>query len=137
MNLTDKIPLSCPFIISIDGDFSRKRHFSCSFKERSIEYGGMDETYQKVEEVLDKIRPFLRRDGGDIDLIGIKDGIVYVAMTGACEGCAMASDDIVSGVDIIVCEEVPGITMVDASGNVPEDVLNEYFERKKQAGQLN
>ena len=91
----------------------------------------MDELYQKVDQVLDKVRPFLKSDGGDIELYGVKDGVVYVTLTGACDGCAYAGADIAAGVEVIVCEEVPGITMVDGSGNVPEDVLAEYLERKK------
>ncbi len=90
----------------------------------------MDETYEQVETVLEKIRPFLKRDGGDIELIGIKDGIVYVKMTGACDGCSYAMEDIASGVDLIICEEVPGIIGVEGSENIPEDVMNEYLERK-------
>ena len=90
----------------------------------------MDETYEQVETVLEKIRPFLKRDGGDIELIGIKDGIVYVKMTGACDGCSYAMEDIASGVDLIICEEDPGIIGVERSENIPEDVMNEYLERK-------
>ncbi len=90
----------------------------------------MDETYEQVETVLEKIRPFLKRDGGDIELIGVKDGIVYVKMTGACDGCSYAMEDIASGVDLIICEEVPGIIGVEGSENIPEDVMNEYLERK-------
>lgn len=91
----------------------------------------MEDIIAKIETVLDKIRPFLRRDGGDIELYGFKDGIVYVSMRGACEGCIYASEDIAAGVDIIMCEEVPGVIKVDASGNVPEDVMTEYQERLK------
>lgn len=88
--------------------------------------------FEQVEIVLDKIRPFLKRDGGDIELIGIKDGIVYVKMVGACDGCSYAMDDIAQGVDIIICEEVPGIIAVDGTGkDIPEDVLADYLERKK------
>ena len=91
----------------------------------------MEDILTKIETVLDKIRPFLRRDGGDIELYGFKDGVVYVSMKGACEGCVYANEDIAAGVDIIMCEEVPGVTMVDASGNVPEDVMAAYKERQQ------
>jgi Fe-S cluster biogenesis protein NfuA len=97
----------------------------------------MDEMYQQVETVLEKIRPFLKRDGGDIELIGIKDGIVYVKMTGACDGCSYAMEDIAQGVDIIICEEVPGVIGVQGSENVPEDVMTEYLERKNQKAKEN
>ncbi len=92
----------------------------------------MEETIEtQIENVLDKVRPFLNRDGGDIELIGFKDGVVYVTMTGACEGCSYAMDDIAAGVDIILCEEVPGVTQVSASNDVPEDVMAHYLARKK------
>ncbi|MBI5188309.1 MAG: NifU family protein, partial [Nitrospirae bacterium] len=43
---------------------------------------------EKVTEVLDKIRPFLQRDGGDVQLIDVQeDGVVKVRLTGACSGC--------------------------------------------------
>ena len=92
----------------------------------------MEESIEvQIENVLDKIRPFLNRDGGDIELVGFKNGIVYVNMVGACEGCSYALDDIASGVDIILCEEVPGVMQVSASGDVPSDVMASYLERKK------
>ena len=90
------------------------------------------DTEKAVQATLDKIRPFLRRDGGDIDYIGFRDGIVYVAMVGACEGCALANEDISAGVEIIVMEEVPGVMAVKAT-DVPADMMEEYL-KKKEAG---
>lgn len=91
-----------------------------------------EEIETQVERVLDKVRPFLKRDGGDVDLYGVKDGVVYVKMSGACEGCLYASDDITAGVEIILIEEVPGIISVDASGNIPQDVMDGYLARKEK-----
>lgn len=88
-----------------------------------------EETKKAVIATLDKIRPFLRRDGGDIDLVGIRDGIVYVAMVGACEGCSLAGEDISSGIEIILMEEVPGIIGVKTD-DIPSDLLNDYLNRK-------
>ena len=45
----------------------------------------IEETKKKIIAVLEKIRPFLIRDGGDIEFVDFKDGIVYVKMLGACE----------------------------------------------------
>jgi len=90
-----------------------------------------DDTELQIERTLDKIRPFLNRDGGDVELYGFKDGVVYLKMAGACEGCIMASDDITAGVEIILTQEVPGVIGVDASGNVPQDVMDEYYARKE------
>ena len=86
---------------------------------------------EQIETVLDKVRPFLYRDGGDVELIGFKDGIVYLKMKGACEGCSYALDDIASGVEIILCEEVPGVIGVSASGDIPDDIKEAYLARKE------
>lgn len=87
---------------------------------------------KQIEEVLDKVRPFLKREGGDIEYIGFKDGVVYVRMVGACNGCLYADADISQGVEIILMEEVPGVIRCDASMNLPEDVTNEYLARKEK-----
>ena len=68
-----------------------------------------EELDRQIEAVLDKIRPFMQREGGDITYIGEKDGTVYVEMAGACSGCMYADADISAGVEIILMEEVPGI----------------------------
>lgn len=88
-----------------------------------------EETVKAIEATLEKIRPFLQRDGGDIDFIGFRDGIVYVAMVGACEGCSLAQDDISAGVEIILMEEVPGVMQVKST-DVPADLMDEYLKRK-------
>ena len=91
-----------------------------------------EETIRLVEATIDKIRPFLRRDGGDIELIGFRDGIVYVSMVGACQGCVMASDDISTGVAVIVMEEVPGVLGVRMD-DIPPDLYDAYLKRKQEA----
>lgn len=73
----------------------------------------------QIENVLDKIRPFLNRDGGDVTFLGFKEGTVYLKMVGACEGCLYAEADITAGVEIILMDEVPGVLRVDATGNFP------------------
>ena len=99
--------------------------------------GVMEDIEKQIDIVLDKIRPFLQREGGDVELIGFKDGVVYIRMVGACEGCAYVDQDISSGIEVILMEEVPGIIRCDASMNVPEDVMNTYIERKKQENDAN
>lgn len=65
-----------------------------------------------IEVTLDKIRHFLRKDGGDCEFVSFKDGIVYVRMQGACNGCAYANSDIKELVEVILQEEVPGVLEV-------------------------
>lgn len=91
-----------------------------------------DSIEKQIETVLDKVRPFLQREGGDVEFIGFKDGVVYVRMVGACEGCMYVDDDISAGVEIILIEEVPGVIKCDASGQIPQDVMNDYLARKEQ-----
>ena len=89
-----------------------------------------EETIRLVEATIDKIRPFLRRDGGDIELIGFRDGIVYVTMTGACQGCMMASADISESVEVLIMDEVPGVLGV--SLDVPPDMWEEYLTQRRE-----
>ena len=48
----------------------------------------MNETEKQIVEILEKLRPYLQRDGGDVEYVKFEDGIVYVQMLGACVGCA-------------------------------------------------
>src|SRR5574344_1653904 len=88
-----------------------------------------DSIETQIQNVLDKVRPFLQREGGDVEYIGFKDGIVYVRMVGACEGCAYVDQDISAGVEIILMEEVPGVIKCDASCVYPQDIMNQYLAR--------
>lgn len=71
-----------------------------------------EETIKLIIKTIDKIRPFLQRDGGDVTFDSFEDGIVYVNVHGACEGCALINEDIESGVEVILMEEVPGVIAV-------------------------
>ena len=64
---------------------------------------------EKVEAALDKIRPALRADGGDVELVDVKDGVVTVRLTGACGSCPMSTMTLQMGVERVVKEEVPEI----------------------------
>ncbi len=69
---------------------------------------------EKVEAALEKIRPALLADGGDIELIDVSDGIVKVRLTGACAGCPMSTMTLKSGVERILKEQIPEIKAVEA-----------------------
>ena len=70
---------------------------------------------QQVEQALDKIRPFLQRDGGDIQLIDVTDdGIVKVQLTGACQGCPMSQMTLKQGVERALMKEVPSVKEVQS-----------------------
>ena len=67
----------------------------------------------QVQEIIDKIRPYINRDGGDIKFVKYEEGIVYVQMLGACVGCAAIDTTLKDGVEAILLEEVPGIIGVE------------------------
>ncbi|MCG2791347.1 MAG: NifU family protein [Actinomycetia bacterium] len=69
---------------------------------------------EKIEKVLETIRPALRADGGDIQLVSVEDGIVKVRLTGACSGCQMAQMTMTQGVEQAIKEVVPEVNKVIA-----------------------
>lgn len=75
----------------------------------------MTEATQKdqVQEVLDKLRPFLLRDGGDCELVDIEDGIVKLRLLGACGSCPSSTITLKAGIERALLEEVPGIYEVE------------------------
>ncbi len=72
----------------------------------------MDTQEKLIIETLDKIRPFLQRDGGDIEFVSFENGIVYVKMHGACQGCSYIDLTIKETIEVILQEEVPGVVSV-------------------------
>ena len=68
----------------------------------------------KVEEVLNRIRPNLRADGGDVELIDVKEGTVSLKLTGACAGCPMSALTLKNGIERVLKEEISDIKEVIA-----------------------
>lgn len=69
---------------------------------------------EKVEEVLKKIRVGLARDGGDIELVEIRDKVVYVKLKGACGSCPMSTYTLKNWVEAYLRKEIPEIVSVQA-----------------------
>lgn len=68
---------------------------------------------ERVEQALDKIRPALMADGGNVELVEVTpDGIVKVRLTGACGGCPMSQITLKQGVEKIVKQDVPEVKEV-------------------------
>ena len=80
----------------------------------------MEETIKLIKETIDKVRPFINRDGGDIEFVDFIDGIVYVNMKGACADCIMIDSTLSDGIEIILQEEVPGVIGVRLASEMPE-----------------
>ena len=68
---------------------------------------------EKVEAALNKVRPALQADGGDVELVDVSDdGVVKVKLTGACCGCPMSQMTLKAGIERILKEEVPEVKEV-------------------------
>ena len=65
-----------------------------------------------INKTLDKIRPFINRDGGDIEFVRFEEGIVYVKFLGACQNCSAVQDTLGNGVEVILMEEVLEVVAV-------------------------
>ena len=71
--------------------------------------------HEKVEKALQTIRPYLKADGGDVQLVQVtNEGIVEVKLTGACSDCPMSQMTLRAGVERALIREVPGIRRVEA-----------------------
>lgn len=69
---------------------------------------------KKVEMALDKIRPALMADGGNVELVEVKGGVVKVRLTGACGGCPMSQMTLKMGIERHLKKEVPEVKEVVA-----------------------
>jgi len=70
---------------------------------------------EKVENALEKVRPSLQADGGDVQLLDVgEDGIVKVRLTGACGGCPMSQMTLKMGIERILKQNIPEIQAVEA-----------------------
>ncbi|HET6351561.1 MAG TPA: NifU family protein [Coriobacteriia bacterium] len=72
------------------------------------------ELNQRVQDALDLIRPALQADGGDVELVEVTDdGVVKVALQGACRGCPMSQLTLANGVERVLKEQVPEVQRVE------------------------
>ncbi len=70
---------------------------------------------EKVQEALNKVRPMLQADGGDVELVDVEaNGVVKVKLTGACAGCPMSQMTLKNGIERILKEQVPEVTTVES-----------------------
>lgn len=70
---------------------------------------------EKVQDIINRLRPSLQADGGDVELINVSDdGIVQVHLVGACAGCPMSQMTLKNGIERILKEHVPEVVAVEA-----------------------
>jgi Fe-S cluster biogenesis protein NfuA len=67
---------------------------------------------EQVQEVLNIIRPSLQADGGDVELVDVKDGVVSVRLKGACSGCPMSTMTLKKGIERFLKEKIPTVKEV-------------------------
>ncbi|RLG57017.1 MAG: NifU family protein [Candidatus Hydrothermarchaeota archaeon] len=67
---------------------------------------------EKVEEVLNRIRPALQADGGDVELVDIEDGVVKVRLKGACGSCPFSIITLQVGIEQVLKKEIPEVKKV-------------------------
>jgi Fe-S cluster biogenesis protein NfuA len=67
---------------------------------------------EQVQEVLNIIRPSLQADGGDVELVDVKDGVVSVKLQGACSGCPMSTMTLKNGIERFLKEKIPAVKEV-------------------------
>lgn len=71
--------------------------------------------HQRVQQVLDTIRPSVQSDGGDIELVDIVDGVVQIRLAGSCVGCMYSMMTLQAGVERMLKEQVPEVKAVEAA----------------------
>ncbi|MDF2722083.1 MAG: hypothetical protein K0Q59_1758 [Paenibacillus sp.] len=79
---------------------------------RQMSQDVQESMYDEVLEVLDKLRPFLQRDGGDVELVDVEDGIVKLKLMGACGSCPSSTITLKAGIERALVEEVEGVVEV-------------------------
>jgi len=67
---------------------------------------------EKIQEALNKVRPSLQADGGDVEFVDFEDGIVKVRLQGACRGCPMSQMTLRDGIEKFLKKEIPEIKSV-------------------------
>ena len=66
----------------------------------------------KIKEVIEKIRPYLQNDGGDVEFKRYENGVVYVSLVGACSNCPMANMTLQDGIEEALTSEIPEVIKV-------------------------
>ncbi len=75
----------------------------------------MDDLYERIDQALDEIRPYIHSHAGDVNIVDVSDeGVVKLQMTGTCHGCPMSMLTLRLGIERILLEKVEGLTGVIA-----------------------
>jgi len=77
-------------------------------------FGDSTSLNQRVEQILNDLRPFIQADGGDVELVSVDQGVVKVRLRGACSGCPMSRMTLQMGIERRLRERLPEIRAVEA-----------------------
>lgn len=72
----------------------------------------MSDVIERIEFTINKIRPYIRRDGGDVEFVDFSNGVVTIRMHGACVGCHALDSTISDGIEAILLDEIPEVESV-------------------------
>jgi len=75
--------------------------------------GGRVGMFEKVQAAINKIRPTLQADGGDVELVSVEGGVVKVRLQGACKGCPMSQMTLRNGIEKFLKKEIPEVVRVE------------------------
>ena len=70
------------------------------------------EIEKKIIKVLDRLRPYLQNDGGDIEFVRYENGVVYIRLTGACSNCPLVDNTLENGIEEAIVGEIPEVIKV-------------------------
>ncbi len=99
-------------------EWLQNHSLDCYFSKPMIKSNGKDfekgiKMKEKVSEALNKIRPSLQADGGDVELVDVVDGVVKVRLRGACAGCPMSQMTLKNGIERYLKQEIPEVKSVE------------------------
>lgn len=83
---------------------------------------------EQIKKILNKIRPYLNSEGGDLEYIGFKDGIVYIRMLGACMDCGALDSTLKDGIEALLVENVPEV--IEVKNLAVGDEVDDFFGGK-------
>lgn len=83
-----------------------------------------EEKVALVKKTIEKVRPYIQGDGGDVEFVKLEDDIVYVRVHGACVGCMALDSTLKDGVEALILDEVEGIKEVRLADDNYEQQLS-------------
>ena len=72
----------------------------------------INDVKERIKDVIEKVRPYLQNDGGDVEFRRYENGVVYVKLVGACSNCPMAQMTLQDGIENALISEVPEVIKV-------------------------